>query len=249
MPVLKKLLMTTNNTESKAAVVFVHGDLQNCTVFGQLENFFAKEGHEIMLVNLPGHGGTPLTKSGLYEYFASKMKGVNNPIIVSHSSGSALVAQYLEKDNSVKSLVLINPLLDNPKTIYQGMDIDKFYQHHLSVSRSSFVKSELVDYSKVVKDDIKKLGLSSTHPEGLSKNISFYSNIKPFTSIYKKGFPILYIASKNDEAIPLTYHLKKAGMMKNSRIFVIDSDHHSLVNSPEDVREIVSDNYHFLNDS
>ena len=164
----------------KSTIVFIHGDTQNHTIFNNIARFFQSIGQNVLLLDLPGHGNeSPYSKNHL-EFLKMKLSHLTNPIICAHSSGGIFALDYILHTKNASSLILINALLSNPKLMDNSFDWESSFGNFRSLSKTLFKKQCLTDYSKfdnIGDDEISKMGLETTDPISLGRNIDFYLNL------------------------------------------------------------------------
>ncbi len=234
----------------KSTIVFIHGDTQNHTIFNNIARFFQSIGQNVLLLDLPGHGNeSPYSKNHL-EFLKMKLSHLTNPIICAHSSGGIFALDYILHTKNASSLILINALLSNPKLMDNSFDWESSFGNFRSLSKTLFKKQCLTDYSKfdnIGDDEISKMGLETTDPISLGRNIDFYLNLSAdFIAPEDIKIPIVYVHSKDDKFIRKDFVEKKISQIKNARFFTIDSGHNSPIRSYNDIIKIIKENYSFI---
>ncbi len=104
-------------------LVFIHGWLHNKTIWKKEIDYFHKQGHATLSIDLRGHGksSTP-DKLDAYnlERFAQDVhevlaaKEISNATLIGHSLGGMIILKYLKQYGSVKRVVLIDSTYENP---------------------------------------------------------------------------------------------------------------------------------------
>ena len=221
-------------------IVFIHGDLQNHTVFNEARKFFEAKGHRVFLFDLPGHGEE--------KEIVEIMKFLNNkitctlPIIVAHSSGAMMALKYLEETGNASALILISPLLISPLRIL-GNDVESIKKYYRDVSRSKFLRQELIDYSCKGEADLREIGFASTSFDGLENNFDFCSRVN---LDFNFNVPTLFIAPEMDDVISFELYREMARKITNIRFEKIRSGHNPLITNPLEVNLLIARNYGFV---
>jgi len=221
-------------------IVFIHGDLQNHTVFNGLKKLFKRKKHKCFSFDLPGHGNEKSIKK-LPEFLEEKITS-KKPIIVAHSSGAAMALKYFERTKNSSGLILISPLLMNPlHFMKQDPETLKFFYRNLS--KAKFSGQKLVNYLEVSEEKIKEIGLETTSLEGFENNFNFYTNTE---LDFNFEIPVLFIAPEKDEAIPLNLYKEMANRIKNLTFEIIKSGHNPLITNPKEIEKIIIKNYNLF---
>lgn len=243
----------THNKENISPVVFIHGDLQNHSIFSKISKFFSARGHKILFIDLPGHGNSKfsLDKSDILKEIGKIIKKNNiiEPIIWGHSTGGIISAKYAAETKNVSSLILTSTIFENINKIIIDIDVEKIYKRYIALSESKFKKQVFIDYSTfkdITEDNIFQIGLETTNPMAFKNNLNFLLDLTEIKDIYSLNIPILYIISDSDNFIPRHYAKKCAGMMKNKKLFLIEGGHNFIITQPNKILEIIKKNYYFL---
>ena len=234
--------------EKLPCIIFIHGDLQNHTSFNKIIEFFRNKEHSTFVLDLPGHGLTKYSEqSKNLESFLQDLltkNSISKPIIVGHSSGGIIAVNHLLKTNNASSLILINSPIINPLEINKSLStqIDFFK----NLSKQSFEKQELIDYSKISEDEIRKIGLKTTDPRGFSNNVDFYTQLPFDKNILEAKIPFLLINSAEDKLIPINEIKSLIGKIQNAKLIEINESHNSIIINPELINKIIDENYEFI---
>ncbi|MCD4771035.1 alpha/beta hydrolase [archaeon] len=221
-------------------IVFIHGDLQNHTVFNNLKELFEKKGHRCFSFDLPGHGSEKIIKK-LPEFLEEKITS-KKPIIVAHSSGAMIASKYFERTKNSSGLILISPLLINPLHFIK-QDPKTLKNFYKNLSRTKFLGQKLVNYLEIPEEKIKEIGLKTTSPEGFENNFNFYTNTE---LDFNFEIPVLFIAPEKDESVPLNLYKEMANKIKNLTFKIIKSGHNPLITNPKEIEEIIIKNYNLF---
>jgi pimeloyl-ACP methyl ester carboxylesterase len=243
-----------NLNETKKAIVFIHGDLQNHTSFKKIETYFKELGHQTFTFDLPGHGNLKFSDEmqDLPKYIEETINNFNldKPIIVGHSTGGILAVNYTLKTNNVSSLILLNSTPFSPKLANPNLDWEGMEKQYLKLSEDNFNKQELIDYSNLnnpTKEIILGLGLKSTDPKGFKNNINFYTkDISENNEIFNIDIPVLFISDENDPLIKADYVKNISSKMKNSKTILTNDGHNAPLTNPENIISMLKNNYPFF---
>jgi pimeloyl-ACP methyl ester carboxylesterase len=217
-------------------IIFIHGDLQNHTVFNNIKKLFEKKGHKCFSFDLPGHGNEKSLRN-LPEFLEEKIKS-KKPLIMAHSSGATIALKYLEKTKNASGLILISPLLINPLTLtkYPKL-VTKFYK---ILSKLKFKEQKLIEYLSIPEEKIKEIGFKTTLPKGFENNLNFYTTTE---LNFDFKIPVLFIAPEKDKNISIQIYKEMSTKIKNCTFKTINSGHNPLITNPEGIEKIISKNY------
>ena len=237
--------------ENLPSVVFIHGDLQNQTVFNNLNDKFQSLGHSTLLFDLPGHGLSQTQERPTQEIVKSLIEEHNleKPIIVGHSAGGILGPDYLAKTGNASALVILNSTIINPKIAVPDLDWDEMYNQFMILSKEKFRKQEPLNYHTLQhlgEQETKLKGLQLTNPSGFQATMDFYVNLEEDPGLYEARIPILVSTSKEDKLISKNQLEPTVKKMKNARLIETSGDHNPLIKNPEELMKIIEDNYAFL---
>lgn len=123
-------------TTSKPRVVILHGWGASSKHFQELAALFEKQGFSVEVPDLPGFGGSPLTKDpmtfGDYVSFVEKALGKRKVILIGHSFGGRIAVVFTAKHpGHVAKLILtgasgiVHPLLLKQKLVFALAKIGK----------------------------------------------------------------------------------------------------------------------------
>ncbi|MBX4196119.1 alpha/beta hydrolase [Candidatus Pacearchaeota archaeon] len=235
----------------KNVVIFIHGDLQNHTVFLSLSSFFGDKGHSTLLFDLPGHGNSKYERKDFLAMMDEIIKSYNikNPIFVGHSFGGMLAAEYIKETGNTSSAVFLNAYLGRIKEARPSFDMDTAIQHYKKLAIDNFQEQKLVQYNKSGtknESDVSLIGLQSTLPQAFEKNLLFYKKTTPEDALYQLDIPILYVATKDDDFIPSSYAIECMKKMKNGKLIIEEGTHNSIIINPQVIEKAIKDNYQFL---
>lgn len=236
---------------SLPAAVFLHGDLQNSSVFNDLAAWFRRKGHSTLQVDLPGHGGSSHDPSdpSIIDMLHAELstRGIQSPILIGHSSGAIVVAQYALKHGNASSIIalnscLTNPLRFNPVLAHAGDFLS-------AKSRELFQKQERVDYSRLKgssDDELRLIGLRTTLPEGLGNTFSFMLAIPMDQSLAKLAMPILMLNDPADIIIPFKSITALSKDIPRLKIEQLPGGHNIFLHDPERVIGMLEANATFI---
>jgi len=237
-------------------VIFMHGDMQNHTVFQRMEKLMQEYGHQTLSFDLPGHGLSAFSEKEkdlphLLEQIITE-HNLEKPILIGHSSGGTLAVDYATR-REVSGLVLLNAPLFSP--VYSNPDIkleewEALHEQFKGLSKSEFKKQELVDYMDLknpTDDSIREIGLRTTNPLGFENNIAFYKDLPENEDFFELKCPILYMVSNNDIIAPPKYADINIKKMNKGKLIVIEKGgHNPHITKPEIVVSALRKNYSFL---
>lgn len=231
------------------AVVFLHGFLESNAVWKDFTKPMQKE-YRVIAIELPGHGNCPEKAQGKsIEDMADYVHGVigslrvEKCIIVGHSMGGYVAMAIAEKyPEMMQGLCLFNSsaMADNDeKKDNRNKTIDFIKKNGMAKFSESFVKP-LFDESqhKNLSEAIKKHEeiASGMDKEQAAAALEAMRDRPDRTEVLKNAeFPVLFIAGKTDQAVPLEKVLEQVAMPNNSQAFFSgNSAHMSMYEAQED---------------
>lgn len=236
-------------SSSKAPVVFLHGDLQNHTVFAPLAQFFNAKGHPIHYINLPGNASVPaLEKCNLPEYISTSLKEmhIEKPILFGNSSGGTLLLNYALQTHNASMLILINTTLGNPKLMSPHIDWDVGYEHFIKLSESLYEQQTFFDYMSLqapADNQVLQVGCKTTHPSALKNAISFYKALPPYLPLETLSIPVLLFYASGDPYINKTYMEQAPARFKHASLTILEGTHHLLLQKPQEIINTLEKHY------
>lgn len=237
-------------------IVFLHGASGSLSAWDFIYPYFYEKGYSILLIDLRGHGKSIRSKNWfdykLEEHAQDiatilKRKRVKKFILVGHCLGGMIGATFtFLYPKQVEKLILINPGL-NKRTFFFNSITHSFLLMIFSLINLvpfdiKANKQNRVDYKSYVNshdfspwrifDDLKHTGIrpliSQTQAFFEWQGEKYYNNV---------DIPTLIIGGKKDHVfnIHISKIIKK--LLKNSRLKLINTNHISVINKPEQICE------------
>lgn len=235
------------------ALIFLHGGGGSLSAWEIILPLFKDTDSTLITVDLRGHGLSDRPK-GVDDYLLEKhaediskilaQEKLDKIVLVGHCLGSMVAATFAAQyPQRVGKLVLINTGSGLPWNIgrtpfrpifYRALNILKHLFPYKSAPRQrvdyfEFTGSSDIDWRRF-KADMNVMGLYSAIRQTLAM---FYWGGEEYLG--KVTVPALVIAGTKDLLYPKNTSEKAAGLIKNSRLEYIDSNHISVINSPKDI--------------
>lgn len=238
--------------ENKKTFVFVHGSWQGPFVWDAVKENLEKQGHKVVVVELPAHGQdqTQISAATLESYVSKVKQAVNaisgKVILIGHSMGGAVITQAgAQIPSKIEKLVYIAGYVPkNGQAIIElsstdpDSQVQKALQFSPDMSTASITNPEInlknifcQDGTQTVIDKlVKNLRTEPTAPllTPLSYDSAAYAKLDKY-----------YIYTTEDRAIGYALQQKMAGDAQITKTFSIASGHSPFLSKPEKVCEII----------
>jgi len=236
--------------KNSATIVLVHGAWSDATAWQAVVPLLEAQGHEVIAVNLPGHGSdaTPFTGISLRSYVDVVKNAIGdrkNVILVGHSMAGIVISQVAEEiPGQIKELVYLAAYLpQNGESLLSlaKQDADSHIGKYLQIDQAT-------GSANVAKDGVIDI-FAADAPAQVGDYIA--NNIKPeplaplatpitltdanFGSVKK-----VYIHTINDHAVSFT--LQKAMVKTNGHIskeYSLPSSHTPFISMPDKLADII----------
>jgi len=239
----------TNNKNS-ATIVLVHGAWSDATAWQAVIPALKAQGHEVIAVNLPGHGSdaTSFANIGLQTYVDAVKNAIGdrkNVILVGHSMAGLVISQVAEEiPGQIKTLVYLAAYLpQNGESLLSlaKQDADSHVGKYLQIDQTT-------GSANVAKDGVIDV-FAADAPAQVGDYLT--NNIKPeplaplatpvtltdgkFGSVKK-----VYIHTTNDHAVSFT--LQKTMVKNNGHVseeYSLPSSHTPFISMPDKLAAIL----------
>lgn len=239
---------------NKAAVVFIHGDGQNHTVWTTVMNYFFQKGHSVLCYDLPGHGLSRPYKDRKYSFFkfvktlreVLKTHDLSRPIVVGNSCGGMIALKYATR-NSVASVVAISACDESPSK--HNPDINEVIKNYIAESKKAFKKQELFDYGKkkLNEKEIRLAALEYTSPESIEGHVTSLKSFDIRLKLRNIKVPVLLFRGTEDAIMSAKWMERMRKGLPSARLVSFKGHgHHVLLEAPEKVIRAIEENYSFL---
>ena len=211
--------------EKGKPIVFLHGWQQDKKSFSPLAPFLFKKNH-LLMPDLPGFGKSeaPPDSFNSFDYAREitnwiKSKKLKNIVLVGHSFGGKIASLIAANTpDLVDKLILIAS---------SGIPEKKFYYPYLKWLPK---KIRTLFSPMLQSQDYKNAG----------RLISIFKNVVQEDirdSFIKIECPTLIIWGRQDRQLPLSMGKSINGLIKNSQLKIVDSDHFPFFEQPEKIAE------------
>jgi pimeloyl-ACP methyl ester carboxylesterase len=244
-----------NQNSKKMPLLFIHGYLVNWTCFEKEINFFKKEKHPIIYLDLRGHGLSDIQKdeshlkiNQMIEDISILIKKLNlkNIIIVGHSMGGIIGLYYSKRfPKIVNKLVMIDSSYKSPDKIkflhniaekHLLKKIFKMYFKHKDIN-VNIKKQKKIEYD-VTKEEKKTnpyiffiKSILRNNPETVFVLGDELLNTK-IKHLEKVQCPVLILGHMNDQLFSKEEQLETARKLKNHIIKFFEGTHDSIIRHP-----------------
>ena len=238
-----------SNNKNLSTIVLVHGAWADATAWQAVVPLLKAQGHEVIAVNLPGHGtdATSFANISLQSYTEVVKNAIGdrkNVILVGHSMAGLVISQVAEEiPAQIKELVYLAAYLpQNGESLLSlaKQDPDTHIGKYLKIDEATgsaiVAKEGVVDvFAADAPAQIGEYLANNIKPEPLAPLATpvTLTNGK-FGSVKK-----VYIHTTNDHAVSLT--LQKA-MVKNSPVsneYSLPSSHTPFISMPDKLAAIL----------
>ena len=111
---IERIHVVPHQSVNASPVLLVHGMWHNASCWTNWQNLLARHGVESVAFSLPGHGKSPVQRPVAecslpyyLRFVCDEVERMNNPILVGHSMGGALVQWYLRYVGEVTKAAFI----------------------------------------------------------------------------------------------------------------------------------------------
>ena len=236
------------------AIVFLHGFLENNDIWKDYTKPLQKE-YRVIALELPGHGSSPEKATGksidqMADYVHETIAGlrVEKCMLVGHSMGGYVALALAEKHpEMIQGLCLFNSSAladDDEKKASRDKTIDFIKKNGMEKFSETFVKP-LFDESQhdKQKDAIKKHEkiAASIDKDQAAAVLEAMRDRPDRTDVLKNAtFPVLFIAGKTDQAVPLEKVVEQVALPENSQAhFIGKSAHMSMYEAQEETITVI----------
>ena len=235
----------------KPTVVFIHGVLNDHSVWILQSRYFANHGWNVLAIDLPGHGKSggkaPATVQSAAESIVALLdaEGVSKAILMGHSFGS-LIALHVAAENPsrVSQLAMVGtayPMRVSPALLEDSLNAPEKAIHMVNV----FSHSTLAPPPSALGPGTWLLGGS----KALMRRV-LASN--PHENIFNIGFkacdqydqgevdiaqvtcPTLFLLGQKDQMTPVKAAQSLIQLTKNGQVAYVNAGHQLMVEAPEE---------------
>ena len=235
----------------KPTVVFIHGVLNDHSVWILQSRYFANHGWNVLAIDLPGHGKSggkaPATVQSAAESIVALLDaaGVSKAILMGHSFGS-LIALHVAAENPsrVSQLAMVGtayPMRVSPALLEDSLNAPEKAIHMVNV----FSHSTLAPPPSALGPGTWLLGGS----KALTRRV-LASN--PHENIFNIGFkacdqydpgevdiaqvtcPTLFLLGQKDQMTPVKAAQSLIQLTKNGQVAYVNAGHQLMVEAPEE---------------
>ena len=238
----------------KPAVVFIHGDGQNHTVWTSVMDYFFQKGHSVLCYDLPGHGLSQPYKDKKYSFskFVSTLDeiltahGIREPLIVGNSTGGMIALKYAT-ENDVAGVVAISSCDESPTK--HNPYVKEIIKKYISESKKLFQRQKNFHYDKKLLDesDIMLAALKYTSPEAIEGNLKALKKFDIRSKLVSIKAPVLLFRGSEDTLITKEWMERIRDEIPKARLITFkNQSHHILLEIPEQIIKGIEKNYCFL---
>ncbi len=232
------------NGKKGSPIVLVHGAWLDASSWDKVAPALRAAGHEVIAVNLPGHGkdNTPVPALTLQAYADAVKKAIGNRkdvILVGHSMGGIVVSAAAEQiPDKIKEIVYIGAFLpQNGESLMQLSSLpenkESLLGKNLKVDQKNGVSSIAKDgvmetFSADVSDDAMKHYILNQKPDALAPFVTPPSlTTENFGKITK-----VYVRTDNDKAIAPDLQTEMAHKGNVVRMYTVPTSHVPFLSMP-----------------
>ena len=237
------------NNKNSETIVLVHGAWSDATAWQAVVPLLQAKGHEVIAVNLPGHGTdtTSFARISLQSYVdvvKSAIGDRKNVILVGHSMAGIVISQVAEEiPGQIKELVYLAAYLpQNGESLLslakQDADshIGKYLQINQNTGAANVAKDGIIDvFAADAPAQIDDIIINSVKAEPLAPLATPVTLTDANFGSVKK----VYIHTINDHAVSLSL---QQTMVKNSHVtkeYSLPSSHTPFISMPDKLAEVL----------
>jgi len=238
------------NNENSATIVLVHGAWSDATAWQAVVPLLKEQGHEVIAVNLPGHGSdeTSFANISLQSYVDVVKTAIGdrkNVILVGHSMAGIVISQVAEDmPGQIRELVYLAAYLpQNGESLLslakQDADshIGKYLQIDQATGSANVAKEGVIDvFAADAPAQISDYLANNIKPEPLAPLATPVTLTEEKFGSVKK----VYIHTTNDHAVSFTL---QSTMVKNnghiSKEYSLTSSHTPFISMPDKLAAIL----------
>lgn len=238
------------NSKNSATIVLVHGAWSDATAWQAVIPALKAQGHEVIAVNLPGHGsdGTSFANITLQSYVDAVKSAIGerkNVILVGHSMAGIVISQVAEEmPGQIKELVYLAAYLpQNGESLLSlaKQDADSHIGKYLQIDQASgsaiVAKDGVIDvFAADAPAQIGEYLTNNIKPEPLAPLATPVTLTDGKFGAVKK----VYIHTTDDHAVSLT--LQKSMVKNNSHIskeYSLPGSHTPFISIPDKLAAIL----------
>jgi pimeloyl-ACP methyl ester carboxylesterase len=235
----------------KPTVVFIHGVLNDHSVWILQSRYFANHGWNVLAIDLPGHGKSGGKAPAMVQSAAESVvalldaAGVSKAILMGHSFGS-LIALHVAAENPsrVSQLAMVGtayPMRVSPALLEDSLNAPEKAIHMVNV----FSHSTLAPPPSALGPGTWLLGGSkalmrrvlASNPHENIFNIGFKAcdqYDQGEVDIAKVTCPTLFLLGQKDQMTPVKAAQSLIQLTKNGQVAYVNAGHQLMVEAPEE---------------
>jgi pimeloyl-ACP methyl ester carboxylesterase len=240
----------TANNKNSETIVLVHGAWSDATAWQTVAPLLKAQGHEVIAVNLPGHGSdaTSFANISLQSYVDAVKNAIGdrkNVVLVGHSMAGVVISAVAEQiPGQIKELIYLGAFLpQNGDTLLalskQDADshIGKYLQIDQGTGSAIIAKDGVIDiFAADAPAQISQYLANNIKPEPLAPFVTPVTLTDANFGSVKK----VYIHTVNDHAVSLA---NQNTMVKNnghiSKEYSLPSSHTPFISMPDKLAAIL----------
>lgn len=253
-------LINKGHYPEKPVLVFLHGWLNNWTIFKREINFFKRKSYPVLYLDLRGHGNSDKPDE-LKDYDLKYMvedlnqilekEEISSIILVGYSMGGMVASLFaLKHKEKVSKLVLVNSYYKNPlfSPNIKHFDKNKKFARLLSDFMNSHEKFRWKAKRQPKTFDITKLKskrdiiIFMHYMHNTPLPVFFATAEAMFNYDIRKEMnaltmPVLIIASNKDQFFPMSEEKFMAKNIPRSKISITEGTHTAVIKKPNEIAE------------
>jgi pimeloyl-ACP methyl ester carboxylesterase len=241
------MLHYTTHSGTGNTIVLIHGFCENSTCFKQVLSFIA--GYNVITIDLPGHGKSPVIAPLSMEKLADEVKAVLDKeavtqcILIGHSMGGYATMAFAKKYGSMlKGFGLFHSTAsadNDERKAKRDQAINVIGEKGAEFYITGFVPPMFApDAPKALIE--QRLGENKTIPAEALKACLSAMKERPDSKVFltETHLPVLFVVGKQDGLMPEKDLLTQAASCKQSKLVYLEhSGHMGMLEEPEKAGE------------
>lgn len=230
---------------SQHTIVFLHGALNDHTVWDALAGALAGRGHHVLAPDLPGHGGAPGPALGSVEAMAAWLlerlaaDGVDKALLVGHSMGSLIALEAAQRaPDRIAGLALLGTAwpMKVSDALLAGALEDQAGAIAM-VAQWSHADATLEAASRRLMERVAEAGPPHLLHTDLAACKAYAGGAAAAAAV---DVPVLFVLGRSDRMTPPRAAKALTEAVRHGKIVEVDAGHAMMAEQPDPVRDALA---------